>query len=312
MILTRVRALSPRILFAIAIFCSSPVISQSMITLDGDKCGSDLQAFAALSNSRVRPAASARRLLGKCEAQNISISNRATGITLRIEQLKWQSGALSLLAEGQIPATLNLSASGVRVEKIPPNEPFWTFLKQQSTGQGGLELQFGFSFNSSKQSLHLNQARLGFPRGNHVGASAKLRGVRQDIGDNPLLMILALVADDLKLNITGQGQFMEKFIMAVTENSLPEFGINGLKKEALKYVNDELKFLLARQDLSDLRRLIKQLPRPSGSVSLGFNAVEGLSAVRIAALLNGAAPDWAREGVTLSFSYGSIVNVISD
>lgn len=312
MFLTRIRAFSPLILCAMAIFASTPGYSQRLITMDGDKCGSDLQALATLTDSRVIPAAPPRRLLGKCEALNISVSNKSAGITLKIEQLKWQSGALSLLADGQMPTALNLSASGVHVEKIPQNEPVWAFLKQQGSGLGGIDAQLGFSYIVSDESLQINRAWLGFPGGNHVSASAKLHGVSQDLGDNPLLMILALVADDLRLNITGQGQFMESVVLALTKNSLPSSGINGLKKAALKYVNDELKFLLARQDLSDLRRLIKQLPRPSGSVSLGFEAVDGLSAVRIAALLNGAEPDWAREGVTLSFSYGSIVNVLSD
>ncbi|MBV1867131.1 MAG: hypothetical protein KUG69_04380 [Marinosulfonomonas sp.] len=276
--------------------------------MDSDKCGSGIAALSALSDSEIHPLSPPRRLMGKCGAQSVVVKNLRAGVTLEIEQIEWQSGALKRLADGQLPEHLKISVRGVSVRKAPANDPIWSFLKAQGALAAGIDGELSLSYSQNDNVLDLSRVSLDFAGNNSLSASARFHGVRPDFMTKPELKIMTVFADQMVLNVTGGGGFGESLVSAVLKRYSIDMSTDKLKKFARKYVSEADLPPISAQDRSDLQRFITRLPRPSGKLSVGFRSDTGLSAVRAAAFGAGAKNVWPDDGMEAFFHYGRTGN----
>lgn len=286
----------------------SPGYAQRVITMDSDKCGGGIAALATLVDSEFHPMSPPRRLMGKCGAQNIVVSNSRAGVTLEIEQIEWQSGALKRLVGGQLPEQLKISVRGVSVRKAPKNDAIWSFLKAQGALAGGIDGEVSLSYSQDDNVVDLSRVSLDFAGNNSLSVAARFHGVRPDFMIKPELKVLTVFADQMALKVTGSGGFSESLVSALLKRYSIEMSTDQLKKFARKQLAQADLPPLSAQDRSDLQRFITRLPRPSGNLAVGFRSDTGLSAVRAAAFLGGAKNVWPDDGMEAFFQYGRTAN----
>ncbi|MEE9388033.1 MAG: hypothetical protein V3U96_05455 [Paracoccaceae bacterium] len=284
-----------------AIFVTLPALSQGLITMEGDKCSNDIAAFATLTGSKVLTAFQPGRIMGRCTAQNVQITR--ADIELSVPYMEWKAGSFSGILMGDIPESMFFTAKGINIVKSPPNDPIWAFLKSQSHAQGGIKAALRFSYDPSEQTLDITQLALGFAGGHSIGVTAKVHGVSGVLAASPLQGVLSVVGDEVLVDINGRSGFMQDLFAALLMRSFAAKNPDETRSAAMQYVNSEFTYLLAQNDLSDLRKMVNSLPAPAGSISLGFYADNGVSAASVALMLLSDKPDWAKNGVSLSFGY---------
>lgn len=303
------RILAPILVAGVLIsgLTSVPAIAQSTITMDSDRCSSGLDAFSGFIGGKITLQSAPRRMAGKCQASDVSFSDVKGTVDLDIDRLIWTENSLSGFETRKVPNLIDLKLTGVTIARSPLNKPLWTFLKSQSNLSSGLDLVVKASFSSETKRLDFTRILLGFQGGNKIAASAQVSGVPAQVPTRPELALVGMRLTDLNLGIRGNSTFSADLVKNVLQaadisyNSSIE--LSDIRARIQQYTDTHITSLTTSDSLSDLKRMIADLPSPKGSVLVRLISDSGLSAVQIVAIALGSDPAPLLAETDLQFSY---------
>ena len=273
---------------------SQPALAQRTITLDNEGCVLGLEALGKLVGARVKASNTPQKVGGRCRANAVRLTSDA--VTLQIDQMEWAAGGLTTLASGKMPAALRLTLTGTYVTSAPGDDPVWSVLAAQMQGMDA-ELLLGFS--SSENVLTIHRAQVDFQNNNVVTLNGSLGNVSPLVPENPVLGMASYLLNDLTLTVSNglsaPNPVWEILQTAVSQEELEMFAVSAPK---------DLENVLSDTDIRALQNLIRDLPRPSGTLRLLVNSPVGYAFLRLVLVRNVGDLKTVLDGLEIHFSYG--------
>jgi len=282
--------------------------AQNLIKMQNAGCTDGLAALANLVQVKINPATTPRNMVGKCDAQSVTIRSERAKVTIEIDRLKWNRDGLGPLADGKLPDQLKLELHGVQVTSAPEQEPAWAYLASEGAAGRKFDAKLAFAFAPESGTLKITSASLDFHNSNIVKLTAQLRGISATQPKNPELAALTMIVDDLMFTIhSGKGQKNPALALAtkILQGKIPEGDFGGFKARATTYIAKELATVLNAESVTALKKMVSDLPQPKGGMLLHLDAAGGFSALRLGLLAKGNDPAQALEGVSVEIGYGN-------
>jgi len=289
------------------IVLSTSAGAQSILRMDNASCTDGLDALADVVKLQIMPASSPRKVVGKCDAQPVRVTSERAGVILDIKRVTWNRNGLAPLADGQLPKQLRLELRGVKVTKAPAGNPVWAYLVDYTKSGRQFDAKLAFAFNPGTGVLELTGASVDFHNGNTARLSAKLHGVVPAFPQNPEMGIFPLIIDEVALTINSRGSRKNPLLdlgIAILKAKIPNGDIKEFKVQAVTSIIKELETVLGANGLDDARKLVAELPRPSGDIMLRMTAAKGYPALRLGVLRKESKPSEILDGVSVEFEYG--------
>jgi len=285
----------------------SQATGQSIIRTDGDRCNNGLQTAVAQFGAKISLDSPPRRIAGKCVASSVLLTNPPAAWAITIEQVRWASGSLAPLADGNIPPQLNMDLSGISVQFPRKNDPVLEIIRQYFGNGNSFDAQVRWTFSGEDKQLELRQLSLDFGNENRLMITAKLTNVSPILLSRPEVLGLASLANELTVSISGDRRFGKEIVAAITasipENDQPATDNASLKSLLRDAALSALGDVLDSPSQASLNRLIDSIPDPSGSLSLQLLSEPGITLLRLAALIRAGALSKLPDSAGLSLDY---------
>lgn len=291
----------------IAIASTGGVAAQQVIQLDNDVCVRGLKALAGTLQAEIKTLSPARKIAGTCKAQRVRL--KGGDVELEIGDMQWPSGTLIALTTGEIPATLNLTLTRVRLIKVPVDDPIWGFFKAQSVGGNRMDATFGLRYKAGDQELIIEQANIDFRNGNSLSLRARLGGVNPALAENPAVAAIGFLIKRIELRLTS-GRTSSNPVLAAIRDAIEadmkakELGGQDFKRNLKSLASKELGPVLGAADMKDMQSLIIDAPRAKDDILLQMNSANGFALAQLALLKPEDRLSAVMDAFEVKFAYG--------
>lgn len=221
-----------------------------------------------------------------------------------MDRLRFRGSALGWIADGStLPEGLEVGVEGLRLVVQTGSEQMDWILAAQSR-PNGIDAEASLAWDPTAKVLRLEGLSVDFPGENLVTASATLAGVDLSSTGAMQMSATSFALTEADLAVTTHGLFEWYVLMALGPQVLPSDGdmdaaAEGLRADLAAMIVDLPGTSFSDASKAAMAALVKELPNPSGDLTVALRAEPGIGPVRAAGYALNGVPQSVAEAAPL-------------